>query len=111
MAGVFPCFFAFSSAYRPNSSSRVFSGWIVKPYFANRFGMTSITFSASSLYWKHSTASSAKRISCASPLIRGFTSFSNHSSSTKCKYNAECIVTRSCAAVEPPIPIVSWMMC
>src|SRR6266480_4303752 len=25
--------------------------------------------------------------------------------------NAECIVTRSCAAGEPPIPIVSWMIC
>jgi hypothetical protein len=25
--------------------------------------------------------------------------------------NAECIVTRSCAAEEPPIPIVSWMIC
>jgi len=25
--------------------------------------------------------------------------------------NAECIVTLSCAAEEPPIPIVSWMIC
>ena len=25
--------------------------------------------------------------------------------------NAECIVTRSYAAEEPPIPIVSWMIC
>ena len=63
--------FAFTSAYRPNSTSRVFSGWSVKPYFANLFGKTSITFSASSLYWKHSTASSAKRISCAAPLTAG----------------------------------------
>jgi hypothetical protein len=34
---------------------------MVKPYFVNRFGKTSMTLSASSLYWKHSTASSAKR--------------------------------------------------
>jgi hypothetical protein len=82
VAGFFSCLFACSSAYRPKSTSLVFSGWSVRPYLANRFGKTSITFSASSRYWKHSTASSAKRISCATPFKRGFTSCSNHLSST-----------------------------
>ena len=67
VAGLFPCRFACSSAYRPKSTSRVFSGWSVRPYFANRFGKTSITFSASSRYRKHNTASFANRISCAAP--------------------------------------------
>ena len=82
VAGFSPRRFARSSANRPNSTSRVFSGWSVRPYFANRFGKTSITFSASSRYWKHRTASSANRISYAVPFRRGFTSCSNHSSST-----------------------------
>jgi hypothetical protein len=51
--GFFPCRFALPSAFRPNSSSRVFSGCNVRPYLANRFGKTFITFSASSLDWKH----------------------------------------------------------
>jgi hypothetical protein len=51
------------ASFRPNSTSRVFSECNVRPYLENRFGKTFVTFSASSLYWKHRMASSAKRIS------------------------------------------------
>jgi hypothetical protein len=43
VAGFFPSRFA-CSAYRPKSTSRVFSGWSVRPYFLNRFGKTSSPF-------------------------------------------------------------------
>jgi hypothetical protein len=42
------------------------------------FGKTASTLSAFSLYWKHKMASSANRISYASPFNRGFTSSSDH---------------------------------
>jgi hypothetical protein len=56
-AGLVPCRFAFPPAFRPNSTSLVFSGCNVRPYLANRFGKTFITFSGSSLHWKHRMAS------------------------------------------------------
>ena len=65
--------------YRPKSTSRVFSGWSVRPYLANRFGRTPITFSASSRCWKHSTGSSAKRISVLPPLSGAFRKLRIHS--------------------------------
>lgn len=42
MLGLFPCRFAFPRAFRPNSTSLVFSGCSVRPYLANRFGKTFI---------------------------------------------------------------------
>jgi hypothetical protein len=50
----------------------------------------------------------AKRMRC--PKFRGQHLFVG-SGVIEAGCNAECIVTQSCAAEEPPIPIVSWMMC
>ena len=67
---------------RSNGTSRVLSGWIVKPYFANRLGRTASTRRASSSQEKPMTKSSAYRIRNDRPLRRGWTSRSNQSSST-----------------------------
>ena len=67
------------------STRRVLSGWRVSPYRARRLPRTDSTRLASSILSNAISASSANRTRMHSPLRRGFTSVSNHSSSTWCR--------------------------
>jgi len=85
------------------STRRVLSGWRVSPYRARRLPRTDSTRLASSMLSNAISASSANRTRVHSPLRRGFTSVSNHSSSTWCKKTFERLhplagSPRSCGA-------------
>src|SRR5262249_52624575 len=71
---------------RPKSSSRVLSSASSRLNRANRFRRYRSKFTASCWYWKLATKSSANRIRYASPRHHRRTFFSNHKSSTKCRY-------------------------
>jgi hypothetical protein len=66
----------------PNETSRVFSGWSARPNFPKRFGSTAMTRLASSSLEKVRTRSSAYRTMKLRPLSLGFTTDSNHWSTT-----------------------------
>ena len=68
-----------------NSTIRVLSGCGRRPYFSSRFANTPSTRLASSWCSNTGTASSGYRTSKARPRSRGFTSCSNHWSSTSCR--------------------------
>ena len=76
---------------------RVFSSANSNPNFLNRSVKFRWNSSASRRYWKFATKSSANLVRYASPWQVGLIFFSNQRSRTKCRYNAACIVTRSCA--------------
>ena len=67
------------------STRRVLSGWRVSPYRARRLLRTDSTRLASTMLSNAISASSANRTRVHAPLRRGFTSVSNHSSSTWCR--------------------------
>src|SRR3954470_23417785 len=71
------------------STRRVLSGWRVSPYRARRLPRTDSTRLASTMLSNAISASSANRTRVHSPLRRGFTTVSNHSSSTWCRKTFE----------------------